>query len=95
MRGPLVALARLGQVLGHGCDGGGGSGHREPAGVGCSGCVTAGAWVQKVQGARARRGTPYGALCRAYCAVRRGLAAPPGRRRAVSQPQKWPKCPNT
>ena len=82
MRGPLVALARLGQVLGHGCDGGGGSGHREPAGVGCSGRVTARAWVQKVQGARARHSTPYGALCRAYCAVRRGLAA--ARRRWVA-----------
>ena len=86
MRDPLVALARLGEVLGHGCDGGGGSGHQEPAGVGCSGRVTAGAWVQKVQGARARRGTPYGTLCRASRVAQRGLAV--ARRRWVAGVQR-------
>ena len=33
MRDPPMALAGIGMAKGCGCDGGGGSGHREPAGV--------------------------------------------------------------
>ena len=76
MRDPLVALARLGEVLGHGCDGGGGSGHREPAGVGCSGRVTAGAWVQKVQGGTCKaRHTLWCALQGLLCSAARARRA--------------------
>jgi len=85
MRGSLVALAGLVVAQDGGCDGGGGSGHRRLAGVGCSGRESGLRATLTRQKGSAGGGCPHRVLERA------GRVAEGGRRRgrAETAGRRW------